>query len=396
MERLEPDERPRFAVNNESGDTVTALETLLTLERKGLGNILRIALERFKRDGTMGRVSLKLEAVDFEALKRLTGQNSSQLDLSVLDAALRSSIYEISLEEVLTTLNAAPIVIKREVKNQFETDYAALITTVTNLEWQDLLSFKSSSSNVLRRALKDDADSAQTALEFVQIALEQPTSRKPVLASRVTGNAHGFDKNQLAGRLLDAAVHDLNLEPPMRDGVSSSVLIANLRGTAWLDALEHRAVWCPWREVQRLETVKSVSGRVMIVENPSVFEALLEAQTVETLLCTSGQLSAANMTLLKRFDQSTKFWVSCDFDLGGLRIAARIQRHFPDSFRAWRFAAPDFLMALERSKGFPLEAKLELFTPLFPDLVAAMLETGYGAHHEAILPELLQDVFVNQ
>jgi uncharacterized protein (TIGR02679 family) len=380
---------------HDPGEVVTARETLATLERKGLGKVLRIALERFKRDGTLGKASVKLEAADLYALRRLTGQNSSQLDLAVLDAALRSSIYAVSLEDVLSALNAAPIIIKREVRTQFETDYAALIANVTNLEWQDLLASKSSSANVLRRALKDDAKSAQTALEFVQIALEQLGTRKPILASRVTGNAHGFDKNQLAGRLLDAALQDLNLEPPMRDGVSSSVLIANLRGTAWLDALEHRAVWLPWREVQTLETVKSVTGRVMIVENPSVFEALLEAQTLETLICTSGQLSAANMALLKRFDQNTEFWVSCDFDLGGLRIASRIQKHFPDSFRAWRFDAPDFRIALERSKGFPLEAKLESFTPLFPDLVTAMLETGCGAHHEAILPELLQDVVVN-
>jgi uncharacterized protein (TIGR02679 family) len=377
---------------HDSGEVVTARETLATLERKGLGKVLRIALERFKRDGTLGKASVKLEAEDLYALRRLTGQNSSQLDLSMLDAALRSSLYAVSLEDVLSALNAAPIIIKREVKTQFETDYAALIASVTNLEWQDLLAGKSSSAIVLRRALKDDAKSAQTALEFVQIALEQPTTRKPILASRVTGNAHGFDKNQLAGRLLGAAVQDLNLEPPMRDGVSSSVLIANLRGTAWLEALEHRAVWLPWREVNTLETVKSVTGRVMIVENPSVFEALLEAQTLETLICTSGQLSAANMALLKRFDQNTEFWVSCDFDLGGLRIAARIQKHFTNSFRAWRFDAPDFRIVLERSKGFPLEAKLESFTLLFPGLVAAMLETGCGAHHEAILPELLQDV----
>ena len=370
---------------------MTPHETLLALERKGLRHVLEIALERFKRTGELGRVSMKLKGTDLEVLRRLTEQKSRVLDLRLLDAALRSSIYALSLEAVLTALNGAPIVVRRDVKSRFETGYAALLERVTNLEWRETLMTKSASANVLKRALKENTDDLKLTLEYVQTALEQLGTRKPILASQVTGDAHGFDKDRLAGKLLDAAITDLNLEPPMRDGVSSSVLVANLRGTPWLDALQHRAVWLPWREVQNLETVKTVSGRVLIVENPSVFEALLETNTLETLICTSGQPSAATMLLLEKFESGTEFWVSCDFDVGGLRIASRLQKQFSRSFRTWHFDAISFRIALERKQSFKLEAPLQSFATYFPELVATMLETGLGAHHEAILPELLHD-----
>ena len=370
---------------------MTPHETLLALERKGLRHVLEIALERFKRTGELGRVSMKLKGTDLEVLRRLTEQKSRVLDLRLLDAALGSSIYAVSLEAVQTALNGAPIVVRRDVKSRFETGYAALLERVTNLEWRETLMTKSASANVLKRALKENTDDLKLTLEYVQTALEQLGTRKPILASQVTGDAHGFDKDRLAGKLLDAAITDLNLEPPMRDGVSSSVLVANLRGTPWLDALQHRAVWLPWREVQNLETVTTVSGRVLIVENPSVFEALLETNTLETLICTSGQPSAATMLLLEKFKSGTEFWVSCDFDVGGLRIASRLQKQFSRSFRTWHFDAISFRIALERKQSFKLEAPLQSFATYFPDLVATMLETGCGAHHEAIVTELLHD-----
>ena len=203
---------------------MTPHETLLALERKGLRHVLEIALERFKRTGELSRVSMKLKGTDLEVLRRLTEQKSRVLDLRLLDAALGSSIYAVSLEAVLTALNGAPIVVRRDVKSRFETGYAALLERVTNLEWRETLMTKSASANVLKRALKENTDDLKLTLEYVQTALEQLGTRKPILASQVTGDAHGFDKDRLAGKLLDAALQDLNLEPPMRDGVSSSVL----------------------------------------------------------------------------------------------------------------------------------------------------------------------------
>ena len=57
-----------------------------------------------------------------------------------------------------------------------------------------------------------------------------------MLAARLTGDAHALDADRLAGQLLEAACIALNLAPPERDGVSSSVLVVNLRGESWLEA----------------------------------------------------------------------------------------------------------------------------------------------------------------
>lgn len=351
------------------------MNVLAELERQGLGNVLRLALERFKRDETLGRVSKPLENADALALERLLGKPVRILDLQDFDTALQNSKYQISLLEVLTTLNRAPITSVKSQRQHLETIFQNALETVTDPEWCELLRSGEAGANRIKRAIKEQLSLPLGLVGSAILKLRQRPERLPTLATQVVGHAHALDTDTLAGQILLEALEGLQLEPPVRDGVSSSVLIANLHGFA--------CVHLPWREVIRLPQQQT---DLLFLENPAVFEALLDAGVRQPMLCSQGQPSATCIALLDKLEGEIHF--AADFDLGGLRIARRIAQRYPNRFKSWHFDVEAFQTALEKGGGFSLNANLEPFKYLFPELVSAMQETMRGAHQEAIL-ELL-------
>lgn len=355
------------------------MNVLAELERQGLGNILRLALERFKRDQTLGRITKPLENADAQALERLLGKPVRTLDLQVLDAALQKSKYQVSLLEVLETLNRAPIISAKSQRQHLENMFQTALENVIDLEWNELLQNGEAGASRIKRAIKEEL---LVPLEMVSNAitlLRQQPQRLPTLATQVAGHAHALDTDTLAGQILLEALSALQLEPPVRDGVSSSVLIAKLHGFT--------CVHLPWREVIQLPRQQT---DVLFLENPAVFEALLDTGITRPMLCSQGQPSAACIALLDKLEGKILF--AADFDLGGLRIAKRIAGRYPNRFKPWHFDKSAFQAALEKTGGFSLTANLEPYKTLFPELVSAMQETGRGAHQEAILEMFCQEV----
>ncbi len=348
------------------------MDLLAELERQGLGNVLRLALERFKRDETLGRVSKPLEKTDAQALEKLLGKPVRILDLQDFDSALRNSKYQVSLLEVLTTLNRAPIISAKSQRQHLETVFQNALETVKDPEWHELLRSGEAGANRIKRAIKEQLSPPLELVGSAIVKLRQRPQRLPTLATQVAGHAHALDTDTLAGQILLEALEALQLEPPVRDGVSSSVLIANLHGFA--------CVHLPWREVIQLP---QRINDIIFLENPAVFEALLDSGIKHPMLCSQGQTSAACIALMDRLEGEILF--AADFDLGGLRIARRIAGRYPNRFKPWHFDAGAFQTALKRGGGFSLNANLEPFKHLFPELVSAMQEAKRGAHQEAIL-----------
>ncbi len=345
---------------------------VVELEQHGLGHVLQLALERYKRDQTLGRLAKPLKPADALALERLLGKPTKILDLKMLDTALRKSKYGVSLLELLEFLNAAPIVSAKSERQRLEQAFLQTLETVADLEWRGLLSLGLAGASRIKRAIREHQAVNLEIVSRALLALRQTPERLPSLATRVAGEAHALDVSTLAGQILLEAVDALDLEPPVRDGVSSSVLLANLLG--------FNCVHLPWREVIGKACQKT---DVWLLENPAVFEALLDAGTKYPMLCSSGQPSAACIALLDKL--GGKIFFAADFDLGGLRIAKRIFERYPQRFTPWHFDAATYRIALENSGGFVLSANLEPFKATFPALVQAMEQTGRGAHQEAIL-----------
>jgi uncharacterized protein (TIGR02679 family) len=362
------------------------MNVLAELERHGLRHVLELALERYKRDETLGKVSGVLEGSDRAALERLLGRSVRVLDLRQLDLALRASRYETGLVSVLEVLHGGPIQSRKSQRENRDAKFVTALDRVSDLEWRALLERDGAGTTLIKRSLRENvACNLEVVSEAIR-ALRVSPERLPVLAANLAGDAHAFDRDRLEGRILLAALDALGLEKPMRDGVSSSVLVANLP-VAWLAG---RCVHLPWREVIKLGPQVCDA---LVVENPAVFEGLLEAGVRHAMVCTAGQPSAACIALFDRCSGILR--LSLDFDLGGLRIAQRLLERYGSRLHPWRWNSSTYRLALQRGGGLEFrpdfQIALESFTSLFPELIAAMMLEGRAAHHEVLLPELIAD-----
>ena len=385
---------------SEDSGPLTPKQVLAELRAYGLGPALDAALSRYRRDGLPGRSRPSLSADCWQALGRLTGKPQETLDLALLDATLQRSRYQMSLLQVLEALHGGPVrprqVEQALASSSLEKRFQELIGVVTERPWRNLLSENEAGAALLRRELRlghtplVELRQANAALRVLRKTQDFPPPLLPVLAADVSGNAHALDQDTLAGRLLEDAVQALGLEPPARDGLSSTVLAANISG-GWLTALPTGTVIAlPWREVMKLSFVHARQQRVFVVENPAVCEGLLSALSDTPIICVSGQPSATAVQLLNRLQPGTQLHVSCDHDLGGLRIARRLMR-LPLGWHLWRMDPGSYDLA--RSRGnLPMPVLPEGdWGPLTP-LAEAMIAYGQAAHQEVLLPELIADV----
>jgi uncharacterized protein (TIGR02679 family) len=191
------------------------------------------------------------------------------------------------------------------------------------------------------------------------------------------------------------------------DGVSSTVLVANLAG-ATISGQSHPVVaaissfggaWAlPLREVRTWEAVQAHRQIAWVVENPPVFEAILESLPPDarpTLICTGGFLSAAAvrlLTLLARGGAAIRY--SGDFDANGISIARWVLGRFPTA-SPWRMDLDSYRRALGNG-GMALSERGRLLLGKVEEdlasLASVVREQGEAAYQEGLIELLSEDL----
>ncbi|GAC1505922.1 MAG: hypothetical protein NVS2B12_19970 [Ktedonobacteraceae bacterium] len=276
-------------------------------------------------------------------------------------------------------------------------------------------------------------------------------------ALRISGDPHFFDVNTAGGRLFLYALTDLHelgkygsnvdaeqesqQESEMQgieqdhwrhllyyeaglllDTISSTVAVFHLK-EAWekdgqrdmlLAHASERILVLPLRQLLAWEKLWSVSGHVYVVENPQVFEVivdrLLQRHTMQaamkqekvailpTLICTAGWPSVAAirmLSLLIEYSPDVQLHYSGDFDLQGLRIARYLLARYPQHCRLWHFDPASYMLALH-DRGAVLGADeiagLQRLPEVFSPLANVMQRERKKAYHEGITENLLEDM----
>ncbi|EKP95371.1 protein of unknown function DUF2399,protein of unknown function DUF3323 [Thermaerobacter subterraneus DSM 13965] len=288
--------------------------------------------------------------------------------------------------------------------------------------------------------------------------LTSPALRRNVLLE-AAGLAADDTSSTVAAFHLRAVLPDPRRAPP-RDGSPRPVEAGGAanRDPGWIEdpvaaaacATGTVVVW-PLREIRRRPRFFAAGGAAYAVENPQVFQALVdtlvrrrEANLSDdeggprggpSLLCTSGRLSLAAVLLLDRLigrtgpgtpaphqparhratgsdprlgagpgpcPERARLYYSGDFDVAGLEIAYSVITRYGAAACPWRMTAADYRHALAATAG---DAGARRFDPgerrrlerlrargFLPELIDEMLAVGHPAYQEGLIDRLLADL----
>lgn len=286
--------------------------------------------------------------------------------------------------------------------------------------FMDLVESKRSGYQQLVALAKENDKQLQKVVQAIDGAassLERESFPLAVLAARVSGNPHYFDRNTKAGRLLLqflACAYDVEVPVHAKgilelyaqagitpDDISSSVVIKNIDlyseghrhpGVAGFNELGEPCVVT----LGNLASISRASSRphVFVFENQMVFSYLAGEQLEDcSLVCTSGQLKVAALKLFEMLDGDVEIYYSGDFDPEGLQICDKLCSRF-NNVIPWGFDENLYRQAISRETVSSMRlAKLDtLANPQLMQLGEVIRENGKAGYQENILDFYREDM----
>lgn len=212
-----------------------------------------------------------------------------------------------------------------------------------------------------------------------------------LFASYHTKNPHAFDKNTFAYYLMmHGIVYFLKVDFPKtnleqneilyraglyQDGISNYCSVARLQ--AFNENNQPHLGWAGFYDSYEALNVNmdnllhihfiTCCDRVYIVENPSVFQALLKKIKKEKiekigLVCTNGQLNYSAYLLLDILvNSNVEIYYSGDMDPEGLLIADKIKQRYP-SIKLWRYDVRQY--EISKSKEQATDQRMHMLDAL--------------------------------
>lgn len=425
---------------------------------------------RTSRNGARGTITLlelredEREKLDefFEMYSPLSDGRTHSYSINLFKRKLMERRFRLTVPELLKVLRGKPVLTRQEEMQQYNTAWRDRIGAAVRqielsgveypaiLSWaEEIINEQAPGSRTLRAVFTLSPEESQRCMTYCLLALcrvapgqEGRTAiRLPVLAAEVTGNAHALDWKYPLGRLfwygltsITGNMDDTPTEGDTREegdeaGAFQAILIREgyRRGgivdddlssqvmvylPEWFGAWEERVLTL--RQVEHIdpERVARLSGkRIIMVENPSVFAELIDADlrtrpNAESgtnctnippiLICGNGQPTTAVIRLLDMLMNETagrKLYYAGDMDPAGLGIAHSLKMRYGDAFYTWYMDVGTFLQYAH--KGIVMEDK-ERSRLLINreqwgiELVDAMLNANVKLHQELWLNEMLQ------
>ena len=246
-----------------------------------------------------------------------------------------------------------------------------------------------------------------------------------VLAARVSGDPHCFDRGTAAGQLLICGLcRDAGEEIPSNaeelsalylrygiqmDEISSMVAVSGLHleqnGKLHPGIEGFLQVWEPFLLMQKnLDGVTRAYGTgnyVFVVENEMVFSHLcgqcrqLPDNCRSALICTMGQPRKAAWQLLDLLAaENPKIFYAGDLDPEGMDIADRIWKRYPEQVVLWRMSPDDYKKSKseEEVSDRRLSMLNRLQNPQLRSTAVLIQKEKKAGYQEALLDEMLADI----
>lgn len=332
--------------------------------------------------------------------KDLSKQDSLSISIKKIRGLLLDTKFaDIPLETILSLYYKDDELISNRQKQQvyldeqqlfFKTLLAPFLHTPA-MKWiTAIMDEQNGGQQLLFRRYDADKEKLKLQLPLVLTALNNlpkfanMKKRMPIFASEITGNPHAFDENDAMFPLLiqgicflvdvpyftnmdaEAKMNVLYEAGILKDDISSFTIVYNLYAYHEQEELMGWRLFAQKHEplllsLANLDTATEIHSEkhLFIVENPSVFSALLEyckeAQIKNvSLICTYGQLRVASIQILDMLVQhGQSFYYAGDFDPEGLQIAQKLCQRYQQTCILWRYDVSDYQMSksIEELRG---------------------------------------------
>lgn len=249
--------------------------------------------------------------------------------------------------------------------------------------------------------------------------------RLAVLSTNISGNPHYFDRNMVSGKFLLYVLSYINqMEYPknaeeianlydlshiLPDDISNFTTAYGVHlfcggepHKAYEAFIEQKEPFIvTLSNLNRIDSAKSISQNVYIVENQMLFSQLceeLEAYDV-TILCTSGQLKLASLILVDLLCQSKcNIYYAGDFDPEGILIADRMIARNPELIHPWFYQIADYKKAISKEclSAERLNQLHDIKNETLRLIADAMLDKKRAGYQEALLADMVKELKNNQ
>lgn len=411
------------------------------LMQPGLSRLWQAVHEKYDQLGRVGgRVTLRhVEDDERDAIagllaENLHGQSEIVIRLDTLDLALQATRFQVSLAAVMDLL-FSPDGSNRHIRWQEEQDWAQFLAWSKGVAgdvsalaiWMAQLAHGVGPGyrayrDCFQEFREQDGHSPSWQAAMTALApLPAQAVRLPIWAAQTTGDAHGLDRDRLAGRMFywgicarfEAAESNVGENLPSEDAVGADelrrqyaragLLVDDISSVVWVAGWNEIAVApmaVPLRTLEGLaEMMTAAPPHVFILENPSVFGAVLDRLDRMGLtgtcavVCTSGQPSMAGLRLLDIAQaHGAVMHYSGDFDVQGLQIARNLLERYPQSMVTFGMDADTYLRGVhEHAPEFSARelTQLEAIGMAWDDrLLPQMLRTRRKVFQEHVLDHL--------
>ncbi len=365
-------------------------------------------------------------------LSRRFWEDSIEFAFSDFDKALNSTkFHQVSTLELLETYFGETLItnnqskqIKSETVARFWAelnDWVKLTFPMIDFSWMAEMQVKGSYGfTYVSSLLNWDSDETEKIMKFVCKGMEILSTddmdglQLAVLAARVSGNPHYFDRGQRASQLLQYAIcSKYHTEIPKSaeevqclyeragiivDKLSSTIIaygvhiIKGEREYTPIEALKSfgEPMTLSLANLEDVDRIYADTDSIFVVENEMVYSHLLPlcAEKGIPFLCTSGQLSKAAQKVIRMLcSEGKSIFYSGDLDPEGLQIANELWKKYPKQIVMWRMGTEDYLSSMSDETISETRIK-KLLNIENPDLqlVARMIEEqGKSGYQENII-----------
>lgn len=249
-----------------------------------------------------------------------------------------------------------------------------------------------------------------------------------VFASKFMDDPHAFDRNKFAFYLLFQAIcFHMGYKKDKYNGIEQNEIlykaglyrdsISNFCVLARLNAVMENGDMHPgWKGFfdnyeafnMNMDNLSCISGidkktcrQVFIVENPSIFQALLQqvkscAYEEIGLICTNGQLNVSGYLLLDKIHEADiAMYYAGDMDPEGILIADKLKTRYGDALTLWRYDIDDYEKCI--SKQMASKRRMFMLEQIGNQTLRKLAEymqmiDGAVGYQENLLKEYLSDI----